>query len=70
MIEVIVKIRKEFGRGGQVRVDVNEEFLFKKKSVGDSVNVNIDFFFFYLFWGGGWSSRGVRVDVNEEVKFL
>ena len=27
-------------------------------------------FFFVFFWGGGWVGWGVRVDVNEELKFL
>ena len=62
-IEVLVKNQKNGGggsgrRGGEVRVDVNDElkFLgkFKKKNWG----------------GGGGSGRGVRVDVNEELKFL
>ena len=28
------------------------------------------FFFFFFFEGGGGSGWGVRVDVNEELKFL
>ena len=28
-----------------------------------------NFFFFFFFWGGG-RVGGVRVDVNEELKFL
>ena len=47
--------------GGGVRVDVNEIEVFvkiKKK------------YFFSFFLGGGGSGWGVRVDVNEELKFL
>ena len=30
----------------------------------------LGFFFFFFFLGGGLGGRGVRVDVNEELKFL
>ena len=76
-IEVFVKIQKKNwgggvggGSGGQwegsgwggVRVDVNEIEVFvknQKKNLGGGR------------WGGGSGSGwGVRVDVNEELKFL
>ena len=53
-IEVFVKIQKKnWGGGGWVRVDVNEElkFLGKLKKNGG--------------WGDPGSGWGVRVDVNE-----
>ena len=48
-----------------IRVDVNREVKFFVKT----------FFFFFFFGGGGGSGWwgvgwGVRVDVNEELKFL
>ena len=55
------------GQGGRVgglgvRVDVNEAFVNIKKNI-------------FGVWGGGSGGRwggggGVRVDVNEELKFL
>ena len=67
-IEVFVKIQKKkyFGGGGVrgrgrvgrgVRVDVNEIEVFVK------IQKKKNFF-------GGGSGWGVRVDVNEELKFL
>ena len=45
-----------------IRVDVNREV---------EVFVKTFFFFFFFFeGGGGGGGRGVRVDVNEELKFL
>ena len=32
------------------------------------VNREVKFFFFFFFWGGG--GGGIRMDVNEELKFL
>ena len=52
------------GLGGGVRVDVNEIEVFvkiqKKKIWGGGVGGGV----------GGGSGWGVRVDVNEELKFL
>ena len=50
-----------------IRVDVNREVKFCE---------NFFFFFFFFFFegrgggGGGGSGWGVKVDVNEELKFL
>ena len=52
-------------------MDVNEELKFwgkfKKKFF-----FFYFFYFFFFFWGGGSGGLGlgVRVDVNEELKFL
>ena len=78
-IEVFVKIQKKkyfLGGGGRwegsgwwgVRVDVNEIEVFVKIQ-------KKNFFWEGGSWGGGWvggswSGWGVRVDVNEELKFL
>ena len=71
------------GRVGGVRVDVNEElkFLgkFKKKKFGGGGGPGVGlgggggsgfFFFFFFFFGGGGRVGVVRMDVNEEFKFL
>ena len=58
--------------GGGVRLGGNEELKFLRKFKNN-------FFLFYIFFlgggsgwggGGGGGGRGVRVDVNEELKFL
>ena len=63
-IEVFVKIHKKIGGGGvgggRVKFEVFVKILKKK---------------YFFFWGGGLGgggglSRGVRVDVYEELKFL
>ena len=48
-------------------MDVNEELKFCENSK--------KFFFFFFFFGGGggggwWVGWGVRVDVNQELKFF
>ena len=77
--------KKSWGGGGLggsgwggVRMDVYEELKFfvkiKKKKIfffwggggrGGGFVFFFFFFFFFFFWGGG-----VRMDVNEELKFL
>ena len=68
--EVFVKIQKKknLGGGGGGRVGgqagckqrIEVFCIFKKKN-----------FFVFLGGGGGWwGGRGIRVDVNEELKFL
>ena len=51
--------------GGQGRCEQRNEVLRKFK------NFLFYFFIFFFFFGGGVRSEGgVRVDVNEELKFL
>ena len=51
------------GMGGQDGCERRIEVFVKIKK-------KFFFFFFFFFWGGGGSGWGVRVDVNEELKFL
>ena len=54
-------------------VDVNSE---QRSEVFCENTKKKYFFFFFFFWGGGggggsgWGGGGVRMDVNEESKFL
>ena len=58
------KVRGEVGRRGRVGVQGGCE---RRIEVFVKIQKKKNFFYFFL---GGGSGRGVRVDVNEELKFL
>ena len=81
-IEVFVKIqKKKYGGGGRWGGSRGrgQGGCERRIEVFVKIQKKIFFFFFFFFWGGGreggsvggsGSGWGVRVDVNEEFKFL
>ena len=58
-----MKVKKNWGTGGQVRVDVNEELKF---CIIILFVCFICLFVVFFLGGGG----GVRLNVNEDLKIL
>ena len=65
-IEVFVKIQKKKMGGGRGRIEGGQGGCDRRIEFFGKIQKKIK----KIMWGGGVVGGGVRVDVNEELKFL